>query len=109
MEPSRETSPPRPFPDSFTPELNLPAFEAYRSEGLSLAPTIKTGIRYIEKWFRKKYSAPVEEKPYFDNQRLLMRAIAAEPPPQSGQSTRLGLVGDLMWLRDGWDSFLSDE
>lgn len=108
MDATNLTASPAVFPEAYTPEVGLPAYASLRSEGSKLAPTIREGLLYIEKWFHKKYSAPVEEKPYFDHQRALMRILAAESPP-AGDSVRLGLVGDLMWLRNGWDSFLAPE
>ena len=93
--------------EAYTPEVGRPAYASLRSEGSKLAPTIRRGLLYIEKWFRKKYSAPVEEKPYSTTS-APMRILAAESPP-AGASVRLGLVGDLMWLRNGWDSFLAPE
>jgi poly-gamma-glutamate capsule biosynthesis protein CapA/YwtB (metallophosphatase superfamily) len=103
------------FPYVHTPEAGLPRYARVRAEGRSLRESLWSGFSYLRKYRRAKHSAPVEEIAYFDEQRRLLRWLAlqdekaenSEPAP--GGEVRLGLVGDVMWLRDGWDSFLSPE
>src|SRR5262245_44293373 len=142
--------PPEHFPYAWTEEADLPGFLRVRAEGLPLREAVWSGLGYLRKYRRGKWSAPPEEVRYFDHQRQLLRRLAAPLPPLSprgrgaggggvgGQRShltpnpapprgegdrtpepatgpvdedgvRLALVGDLMWLRDSWGSFLSPE
>jgi poly-gamma-glutamate synthesis protein (capsule biosynthesis protein) len=94
------------FPDGLTDEPDLPAHHRFRAEGMPFRQAIWGCLRYLRKYLDPLVSAPPEELTYFDRQRQLLAWLhhrATEPPSGS----RLGLVGDLMWLRRGWKSFLS--
>ena len=92
------------FPYAFTPESDIPRFLRVTAEGKSLGEAIWSGLAYLRKYRRAKWTAPVEEVQHFDAQRRFLRAMPA------GTSTQcLAVVGDLMWLRDGWDTFVSPE
>jgi poly-gamma-glutamate synthesis protein (capsule biosynthesis protein) len=93
------------FPWVYTPEVGLPRYARVRAEGLSLRSALWSGVSYLRKYRRAKRSAPIEEVRYFDEQRRLLRWLGQSP--ETG--LRLGMVGDLMWLRDGWNDFLSEE
>jgi poly-gamma-glutamate synthesis protein (capsule biosynthesis protein) len=97
--------PPDHFPYAWTPEERLPRYLRVRAEGLPLGKAIWSGVSYLRKYRRPKRSAPAEEVRYFDDQRLLLRRLAQGPE----DGLRLGMVGDLMWLRNGWELFLSPE
>jgi poly-gamma-glutamate capsule biosynthesis protein CapA/YwtB (metallophosphatase superfamily) len=97
--------PPEHFPYVWTPERDLPSFLHVRAEGLPLREAIWSGLGYLRKYARGKWTAPPEEVRYFDEQRRLLRRLAAGPE----EGVRLALVGDLMWLRDNWGTFLSPE
>jgi poly-gamma-glutamate synthesis protein (capsule biosynthesis protein) len=93
------------FPYVYTPEVDLPRYARVRAEGLPLGKAIWSGVSYLRKYRRGKHSAPVEEIRYFDEQRRLLRWLGQGPE----KGLRLAMVGDLMWLRDGWNHFLSPE
>jgi poly-gamma-glutamate synthesis protein (capsule biosynthesis protein) len=93
------------FPYTWTPEADLPRYARVRAEGLPLRDSLWSGLSYMRKYFRAKRSAPVEEVSYFDEQRKLLRRLGQGPE----EGLRLGMVGDLMWIRDGWNNFLSPE
>jgi hypothetical protein len=96
------------YPYRFTDERDLPDHEAVRAEGASRIELVSSGVSYFEKYFKKKYSAPHEAFPHFDAQRALFADL--ERTPESGPpGVRLGMVGDLMWIRDQWDTFVGDD
>src|SRR5688572_12465398 len=93
------------FPFAYTPEAGLPRYARVRAEGRPLRESVWSGLSYLRKYARAKYTAPAEEVAYFDRQRRLLRWLGGEPD----EGLRLALVGDVMWLRDGWADFLSPE
>jgi poly-gamma-glutamate synthesis protein (capsule biosynthesis protein) len=93
------------FPYAWTEEAGLPGYQRVRAEGLPLGRAIWSGLGYLRKYRKGKRSAPPEEVAYFDGQRRLLRQL----PPGPEEGARLALVGDLMWLRDGWNDFLAPE
>ncbi len=93
------------FPYQWTEETDLPPYLRVRAEGLPLKEAIWSGWGYLRKYRRGKWTAPVEEMAYFAEQARLMRAFSTTPP----DGARLALVGDLMWLRDSWGTFLTPE
>ncbi len=92
------------FPHTFTPELRVPAWQRFRAEGRSLRESLLNSVSYVRKWAYKKATAPPEELWHFACQRELFRYLLNRPPVPG--SVRTALVGDVMWLRDGWDAFL---
>jgi poly-gamma-glutamate capsule biosynthesis protein CapA/YwtB (metallophosphatase superfamily) len=94
------------FPYAHSGEPGLPRFQRMRAEGRSLGENLWGGLAYLRKYFRAKTSAPPEEVRYFDDQRRLLRFLMRSAPPRG---VRLAMVGDLMWLRNGWHTFLSPE
>src|SRR5262245_22727763 len=95
------------FPYAHSGEPGLPRHLRVRAEGLPLRQALWSAVPYVRKYLSAKFTAPVEEVSYFDGQRGLLRLLAAEPPVEG--AVRLGMVGDLMWLRNGWLSFLAPE
>ena len=94
------------FPYVHSGEPGLPAWQRVRAEGLPLRQAISSGLAYLRKYRRAKYSAPPEEVRYFDHQRQLLRRLMTTGP---ATGPRLGMVGDIMWLRDSWQTFLAPE
>lgn len=93
------------FPDAYTPETDTPAYLHVRAEGLPLREAAWSGVGYLRKYRHAKWTAPPEEVAYFDRQRQLLRWLRGRP----AAGARLAAVGDLMWLRNGWDDFLAPE
>jgi poly-gamma-glutamate synthesis protein (capsule biosynthesis protein) len=93
------------FPYAWTEERDVPRHLRVRAEGVPLRQAIWSGAEYLRKYLTAKWTAPPEEVRYFDEQRRLLRGLTREPE----EGARLALVGDLMWLRDGWGTFLSPE
>jgi poly-gamma-glutamate synthesis protein (capsule biosynthesis protein) len=96
--------PPAPFPYSHSGETDVPAYLRVRAEGLPLREAVWNGLGYLRKWANPKFSAPVEELRYFEQQRRLIQLLAGE----AATGPRLAMVGDLMWLHHGWNDFLSE-
>jgi poly-gamma-glutamate synthesis protein (capsule biosynthesis protein) len=98
------------FPFVYTPEVDLPAYARFRAEGMPLSEAFWHGFKYFAKYRNKKFSAPPEQVRYFDSQRSLLRFLAAEPVnPSHNARVNLAMVGDIMWIRDDWDTFVPKE
>ena len=96
------------FPWLFTPETAVPGYLQFRAEGLSLKDASAHAVAYVRKWKDKKFTAPAEEVSYFDAQRALLRYLRhAAPPP--GAPLELGMVGDVMWVRNQWSRFVAPD
>jgi hypothetical protein len=94
------------FPYTHSGEPGLPRYLLTRAEGLPFRQALWSAPSYLRKWRHAKKTAPPEEVRYFDDQRQLVGQLAREPP---GEGVRLAMVGDLMWLRKNWHSFLDPE
>ncbi|HEY2986480.1 MAG TPA: CapA family protein [Candidatus Binatia bacterium] len=100
----------RHFPFVYTAEVDLPAYARFRAEGMPLSEAWWHGFKYFAKYKNKKFSAPEEEIRYFDSQRKLLRFLATEPvSPAHTSRVNLAMVGDIMWIRNGWNDFVSKE
>lgn len=98
------------FPFVHTPEINLPAYARFRAEGLPFGEAFWHGLKYVAKYKNKKFSAPLEQIDYFDAQRKLLRFLADAPLDPSHKLTAdLAMVGDIMWIRHDWNSFVAPE
>lgn len=95
------------FPYAFTPLAGLPRHLRLRVEGRPPRDSVLHGLAYWRKYRDKLRAAPPEEVAYFARQRQLLDALAREQPPASGVG--LAMVGDLMWIRNGWATFLAPE
>jgi poly-gamma-glutamate synthesis protein (capsule biosynthesis protein) len=97
------------FPYIHSGEPKLPRYLRVRAEGRSRRENFWSGLSYLRKYRTGKMSAPPEEVRYFDHQRELLCLLRSHEAPSPGQSVRLAMVGDLMWIRRDWDAFLSPE
>lgn len=93
------------FPYVFANDPDLPAYLRVRAEGRSVGEFVSSGPSYIRKYLRPRWTAPADGVRHFDEQRRLIRCLGNRP----AAGTRLAAVGDIMWLRDSWDDFLSPE
>jgi poly-gamma-glutamate synthesis protein (capsule biosynthesis protein) len=98
------------FPHVYSAEEGLPRYLRFRAEGLPLREALWGALAYLRKNLRARRSAPPEEIRYFNDQRRLLRWLTSISKDASPTHVpRLAMVGDLMWLRDGWNNFLSPE
>lgn len=95
------------FPEVYTPETGLPAWQKVRVEGQEKSYVWKHILGYAQKASRKKFTAPQEAYAYFGEQIALQRYLRQMPPPANAQTASLAMVGDIMWIQNGWDRFLS--
>jgi poly-gamma-glutamate synthesis protein (capsule biosynthesis protein) len=95
------------FPCAHTPPANVPRYARFRAEGRPPSACVWHALSYYRKYRNKLRAAPPEEIAYFDRQRRLLRLLASEDPAAGDAS--LAMVGDLMWIRSGWASFLAPE
>jgi poly-gamma-glutamate capsule biosynthesis protein CapA/YwtB (metallophosphatase superfamily) len=79
-----------------------PAYAKARAEGLSLSQA--RWWDYLRKYKSKKVSAPRAVVSYFEAQRRIQFPMTQEPVLDS--DIHLGFVGDVMWIRTGWNDFL---
>jgi hypothetical protein len=96
---------PAPFPAGCVEEPDLPNYLRVRAEGKPLSESLWFALSYFRKYAQPRWTGPAAMMQYFDEQRRLLRCMHEQP----GSEVRLALVGDLMWLRDGWDQFVSPE
>src|SRR5262245_54350642 len=99
------TNPADRFPYAWSEEADVPRHLRVRAEGLPLREAIWSGLGYLRKYRRAKWTAPPEEVAYFREQARLVRRLASA----EASGPRLAMVGDLMWLRDSWGTFLSPD
>ena len=82
----------------------------FRAEGLSFDEMVPHAVDYLNKFLEKRRTAPSAAIRYFAAQQERVGAArGAAVPPGAGAVVELGLFGDLMWVGDGWDTFLDEE
>jgi poly-gamma-glutamate capsule biosynthesis protein CapA/YwtB (metallophosphatase superfamily) len=79
----------------------------YRAEGLPLSKNILSGCKYIRKYINKRTGAPDSLVAYFKRQEEINQYLLQFNDQERMLS--LAFVGDIMWIRDNWDDFLSEE
>ena len=86
------------------------AYLLIRAEGKSLDETAEHAYDYLRKFEEKKYSAPSAELRYFEHQKELFAVLKnMESMSENSVAVTLGIVGDIMWIRRGWNSFLGED
>ncbi len=80
---------------------------AFRAEGYPLSKNVLSGIKYFRKYLNKRIAAPDSITDYFRNQALLDEVLIKNNDEQGILS--LAFVGDIMWIKDNWEDFLSKE
>ena len=98
------------WPYVFDDDEGRPEWARFRAEGLPFEESVLHALDYARKFTEKVFTAPSAAIASFDRQRALFAALAArEESAGAAETTTLGLVGDIMWIRRGWDTFPSDE
>lgn len=92
---------------SVSPEKEVPSYQLFRAEGLSLKESLPSTVSYILKYIFKKPSAPQEILNYFEHQKKLMKLFRQQEVKE--ELPTLAFVGDVMWIRHSWESFVSTE
>lgn len=98
------------FPYQYTPEVLEKNWMKVRVEGQEKS-YLQNPFRFVGysiKAFKKKFTAPVEELKYFDEQKKIFEIVDQYEREhlQALAPISMSLVGDIMWLRTGWSGFL---
>lgn len=96
----------RPFPYSYRKE-KTPDYTLFRAEGRSLSESLPHAVSYLRKYAFKKDTAPVESVEQFARQQKLFTFLAT--PLEGPLKVSLAMVGDLMWVRDSWSTFVQND
>ena len=102
---------PEHFPYVFSDLSDLRPFESIRPEGTDPSQywyQFWRGITYLRKYYSKRTRAAPAMAEHFDQQRALLAQIQCTETRDDSLPT-LGVFGDLMWIRDQWQEFLSSE
>ncbi len=89
----------------------IQAWKVYRAEGHPIEYTLRRPWRifwYARKYRKKNFEVCDELLGHFNAQRKLFSTIRRTPfvASPAEHSVRLAAVGDMMWVRTNWDSFL---
>jgi hypothetical protein len=79
-------------------------FARFRAEGLSLREAAPSALKYIKKYYRKSHEAPDSIIDHFIRQAAQQQNQPTEPPV-GAKVLSIAFVGDIMWIRNGWDTF----
>ena len=104
------------FPYVFVDDDPSPEYLRFQAEGLSFEESVPHALDYLKKAADHKLTASTAEVEYFGRQAELFDALAAAPGDAGADggggggaaAFTMGLVGDIMWIRDGWGTFLDD-
>jgi len=95
------------FPYSYVNDDKSPRYTFYRAEGSNATQIILHSIKYLRKYKNKKDFTNSAEMKYFENQSLIFDWVIKHKVSKTTDiSVKIGLVGDLMWIRNNWSSFL---
>ncbi|MBF0547636.1 MAG: CapA family protein [Candidatus Riflebacteria bacterium] len=95
------------FPYTWTPETNVPDWAFFRAEGRTLVESLPHAMAYCTKAARMKKTAPIEEIQYFRAAEETIKSLGQKrSPAQETVLAKFGMVGDIMWIRQGWTDFL---
>lgn len=97
------------FPYYFVKDDQSPAYTKFRAEGSNTRQIVFHAFKYSRKYLHKKTSSDSAEMKYFENQAKVFEWISAHKTSETGNSIKIGLVGDLMWIRNNWNSFLDKD
>jgi hypothetical protein len=96
-------------------EHKIDGFRDFRAEGLSLSEAAPSGIKYFRKYLHKSSKAPDSVVAHFREQsRLIEQRRGWESVHYGGgiaadSLLRVSFVGDIMWIRNGWNTFLDSK
>lgn len=82
-------------------------FRNFRAEGLSFYEAAPSGIKYFKKYYFKSWNAADSIKLFFAKQAELNRSFKKTDLADK-ETITLSFVGDIMWIRNGWSSFVDD-
>lgn len=96
-------------------EHKIEGFRDFRAEGLSLSEAAPSGIKYFRKYLHKSSKAPdsvvahFREQSRFIEQRRGWESVHYGVGIAADSLLRVSFVGDIMWIRNGWNTFLDSK
>jgi poly-gamma-glutamate synthesis protein (capsule biosynthesis protein) len=76
----------------------------FRAEGLSFSEASKSAVSYLGKYYYKRLGAADSIVKHFREQQYTEDSLMAQPAGDT--ILTMAFVGDIMWIRNGWDTFL---
>lgn len=76
----------------------------FRAEGLSLGEALPSSIKYLRKYFTLNWCAPDTLKEHFARQADLIMNHGIDEP-YGEEVAKIAFAGDIMWIRNGWNTF----
>ncbi len=77
---------------------------SFRAEGLSLGEALPSSVKYLRKYFSLNWCASDSLKTHFARQSELLKSNSSSDLTGREVAT-IAFVGDIMWIRNGWNSF----
>ena len=84
-----------------------PRYTSFRAEGLSLREAAPSGLKYIKKYYHKRWDAPDTIVQFYGRQTAMNR-LMRDTEQERAEQISIAFAGDIMWIRNGWDSFLDE-
>ena len=64
-------------------------------------------FNYLRKYYYSRMTQSKEVIDYFDHQRIAVLPKVTIPSEESREGVTLGMVGDIMWIRENWGNYYS--
>jgi len=77
----------------------------FRAEGIPVSKSAWSGAKYIRKYYRKRVLASDSTVDYFSRQAVLNASLMQFDDQPNVMS--LAFLGDIMWIRNNWNGFLT--
>lgn len=90
-------------PDTVTEKQYL----KFRAEGIPVSKSAWSGLKYIRKYYNKRVLAPDSIVDHFKRQAVLKASLMKND--DQPKMLTLAFVGDIMWIRNNWNDFLSSD
>ncbi len=97
------------FPYYLIQDDKSPNYTKFRAEGSNTTQLVFHAFKYSRKYLYKKTSSNSAEMKYFEDQEKVFKWISAHKISEPENSIKIGLVGDLMWIRNNWNSFVDKD
>jgi poly-gamma-glutamate capsule biosynthesis protein CapA/YwtB (metallophosphatase superfamily) len=103
----QESAPQESFQSIDWPSTDAPNWALFRAEGLPLKEAALSGLSYARKYIQKNWTAPPAMESHFELQKEWFQYFRDLDGEERQPALKAAFVGDLMWIRDSWDSFVS--
>jgi poly-gamma-glutamate capsule biosynthesis protein CapA/YwtB (metallophosphatase superfamily) len=82
-------------------------YYSFRAEGLTLGQAAPSALRYVRKYYNKSIATDDTIRDFFKIQ-VAANTEQKEGLPERQKVLSIAFVGDIMWLRNGWETFLDE-